>query len=571
MKQKNIKNTKLHVGAVALKSARHNGITLMALVITIVIMLILATVTIGAINGGLFSYAGKAKTGAEEATIIEGIQKAYILAKGESNTNWVTEAQMQKQVDSILTNAQAVVVQEGEMLIVQIGDKYYEVASNGKVTGPKAFEKIEYVGDITKGGTCTGTSTKPYRIECIEDLVAMRTTNRKGKYVVLTRNLDFNSIFSYSNYRAKYSYNEEQNAYMPDENSTTTIKELCTTGQGFIPIGMSQSENFDGQNYEIKNIHIEKTGNASFFTGIDSGGSLKNLTIDGHIVSTDGSAVGLVFSPYYATIENCVNKAKVEGKTNASGIVDTFPASSIILCGNEGEILAGGRATGVANVFNTNINKCYNKGFVSGSEAYGIAGGDLWGRQTLTNCYNTGRIIGTSSSAAGVKYSNTSKALNCFNSGYITAGAIGKLGGGHRGVGGISGGNYNGGTYINCCSMGMLEKLKGTDLGTSGLIAGSTTNNTNCYYLDGIQGTTGLNPKTGETVFYKTSTDENVMTTAKVVSALNNYIELKGVIAEGDTEVDTTGWCKWVVGETNLPELDFNTEWNGTEWVTTNN
>ena len=39
----------------------HNGITLIALVITIIVMLILVAVTISmAINGGLFGYAGNA-------------------------------------------------------------------------------------------------------------------------------------------------------------------------------------------------------------------------------------------------------------------------------------------------------------------------------------------------------------------------------------------------------------------------------------------------------------------------------------------------------------------------------
>ena len=141
----------------------NKGITLMALIITIVIMLILATVTIGAINGGLFDYAGKAKTGAEEATIIEGIQKAYILAQTTSKTNKVKEADMQKQIDQILVDQDAVVAKEEDTFIVQIGEKYYEVENNGKVTGPKVFEKLEYAGDITKGGTCTGTQANPYK------------------------------------------------------------------------------------------------------------------------------------------------------------------------------------------------------------------------------------------------------------------------------------------------------------------------------------------------------------------------------------------------------------------------
>lgn len=97
----------------------------------------------------------------------------------------------------------------------------------------------------------------------------------------------------------------------------------------------------------------------------------------------------------------------------------------------------------------------------------------------------------------------------------------------------------------------------------SGLIAKRSTL-TNCYYLDGIDENVGLTPETGATVFYKTSENEEDMTTEKVVEKLNEYIRLKGVLEEGDTEVDTAGWCRWKVGENNLPELELEWEWNPT-------
>ena len=49
------------------------------------------------------------------------------------------------------------------------------------------------------------------------------------------------------------------------------------------------------------------------------------------------------------------------------------------------------------------------------------------------------------------------------------------------------------------------------------------------------------------------------------INDLNNYTESN---PEG---VSTVGWCKWVVGDDNLPALDFKTEWNGTAWVTVSN
>ena len=438
MIEKNIKNTKLHVGVVALKSARHKGITLMALIITIVIMLILATVTIGAINGGLFDYAGKAKTQAEETSIKEGIQKAYILAQTTSKTNKVKEANMQKQIDQILVDQDAVVVQEGDIFIVEIGEKYYEVENNGKVTGPKVFEKLEYAGDITKGGTCTGTSAKPYRIECIEDLVKLaELTNKKSniittsKYYLLVKDLDFNSIFSYGNYRAKYSYDNTNEVYVRDENSTTTIKELCTTGQGFIPIGLSYSAgtNFKGIFYgeeqrEIRNIYINRSGVAALF-GSGSGVTIKKITIDGQITSTNGAAIGFIGTAYNTTINKCINKARIKG-SSAAGFRGDGGKVTITECVNEGNIIASGIAVGISRSGNSTIKKCYNKGNItsSGSHASGI--GDY--KSAILNCYNSGNIkAGTGvCCASGISYWWSGDLYNCYNTGNITGACVSK-------------------------------------------------------------------------------------------------------------------------------------------------
>ena len=57
------------------------GITLIALVITIIVMLILAAVTINiAVNGGLFGYAGKATSDTVKAKEKEQLEIAYSAA-----------------------------------------------------------------------------------------------------------------------------------------------------------------------------------------------------------------------------------------------------------------------------------------------------------------------------------------------------------------------------------------------------------------------------------------------------------------------------------------------------------
>lgn len=65
---------------------KSNGITLIALVMTIVIMLILTTVTIGSINGGLFNYTNKSVSITELASIIEELTSLGLL-DGRNNLN----------------------------------------------------------------------------------------------------------------------------------------------------------------------------------------------------------------------------------------------------------------------------------------------------------------------------------------------------------------------------------------------------------------------------------------------------------------------------------------------------
>ena len=65
---------------------RERGITLIALVITVIVMLILVGVTVtSAINGGLFSKAKNASTETENAKIFEQIQLAVVASKKFEN------------------------------------------------------------------------------------------------------------------------------------------------------------------------------------------------------------------------------------------------------------------------------------------------------------------------------------------------------------------------------------------------------------------------------------------------------------------------------------------------------
>lgn len=413
------------------------GITLIALVITIIILLILAGVTIGSINSGLFDYAKKAKTDTQEATTIEEIENSYIIAKGNSRTGRVTASDMQSGLDEVFGTNDVEAIDNGDTIVVKIDDQYYEIDNSGHIGAGQTLEANSNPGDITKGGTCIGTESNPYRIECIEDLVAFSQnvnngTAYSGKYVVLTRDLDFNSIFSYNDYKAKYEYVEVDDAYEPNAEATATIRELCTSGKGFIPIGKSGkafSGTFQGneEQKEIKNIFINRESDAALFGNIN--GKIYNITLTGHIVSTNSKAAGFIATGS-ATLEKCYNKAKIEGQTSAAGICGTGNPT-ITKSGNEGEIICHGsgstNAAGIA-VGWAKINKCYNTGSVTndGGElrgAVGICPGTA-GKKVITNCYNTGDIMSMTGATGGITSWSTETISNCYNTGEISGPAI---------------------------------------------------------------------------------------------------------------------------------------------------
>ena len=54
------------------------------------------------------------------------------------------------------------------------------------------------------------------------------------------------------------------------------------------------------------------------------------------------------------------------------------------------------------------------------------------------------------------------------------------------------------------------------------------------------------------------------MKSEEFVNELNTFIETGG----NESNIDTTGWAKWIYNENDFPTLDVKTTWNGTEWET---
>lgn len=167
---------------------KSRGITLIVLVVTIVVLLILAGITINTVVGdkGLISIASDAKVQIEIANEKEIVARAesltVIRTKDTEISYEIFEPALQEEAGG--NNVEA--SDAGDVIDVLFPDtnRYYEVDKNGNITGPNEVVNDENAGDITKGGRCDGSEEKPYEICCIEDLVMLANrTNGKGNYI----------------------------------------------------------------------------------------------------------------------------------------------------------------------------------------------------------------------------------------------------------------------------------------------------------------------------------------------------------------------------------------------------
>ena len=450
--------TKEQIGGLMKKITKQNkGITLLALVVTIVILLILASVTIRMVTGQTNIFT-RAKTGTTDYEVAEEKEDVKIVSSqisidGAQNKTTTLE-DFQKMIDDTFGENKATGSIEGNMYIIKINKtgNTYSIDYDGEVnsvTDVANIKKDETPGTLDGDGT----ESDPYLIDSIEDLVAIAynvdtgTNDYSGKTLTLGKDLYFNGKNnSYSDMNSKYSFtvvNTNDFGYVPDNASSKTIKELVTTEEGFIPIGNNMGNvrsfkgNFDGKNHKINGLYIQCASRASAYAGLfgyvgndDTEQTFKNLTLED--VNLDGKAMtgGLIAKAIGKNInlQNCNCNGNLSNAQNGGS--------------------SRGGIVGEAN--NITIDNCKNTGNIQAENDFCgglIAVADT--NATITNCTNTGTIIGTSyiTMIAGIlgKSDNTATIKNSVNSGEVR-----------------DSGKYAAGICANITKDGTIENCKNT-------------------------------------------------------------------------------------------------------------
>lgn len=309
-----------------------------------------------------------------------------------------------------------------------------------------------------------------------------------------------------------------ENAYLYED-----IDLNCDESNPWTSIGTDSSKFYatlDGKNHEINGLYVSANENYQGLFRI-SGGTIKNLTINGQITGT-ANGVGALAGQNNGIIENCTVNVTVTGAEYVGGVVGYNSATGAITnCTSNNNVLGTQIVGGIAGGTSGNITGCTNSGIVESTSTSfstinsglcgtaGIAGiadnctisnsrnlnnvtsaylcvGGIAGTivyATVTNCYNDGEIYGNSGGAGGIvgfQKGTNSSTKYCYNINRVES---------HSNIGGIVG-DLSAGNAENCYNIGQVETYQQQHLvynmgGICGRCLEGTQVN-NCYTLDSL-------------------------------------------------------------------------------------
>ena len=537
------------------KIQRNKGITLISLVVTIIILIILAGITINIILGknGIIDKTQEAKIGTEIGREKEILQLAIgdIAAGNEGKLNFNKEILEKALKDNSGMDGITADKSSERLYIVTFPDskRQYEVYADGTIADAAPKTEDNTPDSIEQKDENT------YLIQSIEDLVILSNTvnagtdSYEGKTFEIQCDLNFASVNSYINPEE----NDFGDANGDGTEETTLIKEM-TSGTGFMSIGRGGKEfkgNIEGNGHTISNLYINRNSMDQGFIGRCDGTStsIQNLNLTNVNINTSGysgaiigeyygtklvaknckisgnincsSAIGAVVGYIYnaeAEILNCINEATINGDNYAGGLIGYISQGTTTIqdCANIANINGTYDVGGIVaftSLPTIEIINCYNTGKINGSAYIGGIIGRAGGTIKISSCYNTGDV--TADVNSGGNYSggimgtnqggNQIEIQNCYNTAIIK----GKID-----VGGICG-DAQKTTIVKCYNIG---NIIGTDCAIGG-ISGNYGNISLCYNKGDVTG----GYQTGGIIGYLSDcTIENVYNLGKITSNYKN-------------------------------------------------
>ena len=394
------------------------GITLIALVVTIIVLLILAGVAINLTVGdnGLFKRAQNAVDTYEGASEREAIELAVAgMQIGSMQETGMTKTELENSLKEQFGDEASVEDNEDGSFLVTIGENQYYVGEDGEIIDSSNMVKIS-----------TAEELKAFR----NDVNSGNTY--EGKYVYLTNDITLDSSEEW----------EPIGYYSQDTGSLKLVLEN-EKNKPFSGI-------FDGKGRTINNMYINTTNKVQGLFGLVINGEIKNINIAENCSINTGGSSGSVVGYMYNTgkISGCRNYADLNRA--GGGIVGNVAGSiTVSNCINYGDIQNGaGGIIGTSNgtdwkefldVQHT-ITNCANYGIINRTDSSDYVGGIAgYFKGNILNSFNLGNIVAKRNNVGGIVGEITGNANNCYNIADITGSGY---------VGGITG--CLTGSLINC-------------------------------------------------------------------------------------------------------------------------
>ena len=289
----------------------------------------------------------------------------------------------------------------------------------------------------------SGTYTDPYQISSLNNLYWLTQTTSawtSGKYFIQTNDIDGQSTSGWA------------------------------SGAGLSPIGNSTTKfygNYNGNNYKISKIYINRTGDCIGLFGYTQSDTVKNLTLEDCTITpssiTGANGVGILAGGGYLTVfynitinngsingagsygymgavmgrcqnckfTNCKTSASVSwsGSSNCEvgGFIGYCQDNNVTFCSSTGSVSTPNdqsRTGGFAGTIygtSTTMSSCYASGTVSAKGGAGGFVGNIYS-VTVSDCYATGNVSISSSEAGGFfAFSQSgSNFVRCYCKGTIT-------------------------------------------------------------------------------------------------------------------------------------------------------
>ena len=346
------------------------GITLIALVITIIVLLILAGVSIAMLTGenGVLTKATESKNETEKEQEKETLELAVTASQMKDiDTLELTKKNLEDSIKESFGNNKDFIVtdnQDGSFL-VNMNDtgKMYYIDSSGEIIEQTKILKISTEDDLKtfRDNVNNGNTYEGYYIYLSNDITMNEEWNPIGKYDATSSN--------------------------PDDSINRFFSGI-----------------FDGSFHKIYNLNINATEKSKGLFALIKCGTVKNLGIDSGNINSNSTVGGIVGYAYNnAQIINCYNKANITANDTYAGGIVGYAKQGVKIenCYNAGLITAKFSVAGIVGSIATNseVINCYNIGNINATNSSGsstFAAGissEAQNNSTIKNCYSTGTII----------------------------------------------------------------------------------------------------------------------------------------------------------------------------------